>query len=145
MEKKQCLFLKQHQALWFGVNSNVGEIVFLFCLFCPNCVHIYIFALKMILTKLDHSVVYVITSAWWFLWQCFRKMDRLLFYLGDGVQWSWSVHEVIAPQCACILCYADVLSSPPYLPRLHQHVCSVSISFIFQSAIPFPKKVGRAK
>lgn len=25
--------------------------MFIFCLFCPNCVHIYIFALKLILTK----------------------------------------------------------------------------------------------
>lgn len=145
-EKKQCLFLKQHQALWFGVNSNVGEIVFLFCLFCPNCVHIYIFALKMILTKLDHSVVYVITSAWWFLWQCFRKMDRLLILPRRWrtvvliCAWSYASSSVCLHPllCRCII----LTPIPTYTPS----ACLLCFYFFHLSKCnPFSKKGGKSQ
>lgn len=75
-----------------------------------------------------------------------EKWTVCSFYFGQSVQCSWSVHEVmLAPQCACILYYGALLSSPSCLSKLHQHVGSASISFMFLNATPFPKKLRKVK
>lgn len=129
MTKVQCFHSPQFTAHYTkgAIASICFEYhVFIWCFF-PKLCHHFLYTngsnrhhqkCGYFLWSWIFSVIYFITSAWEFMWQCFKKIGGLLsFYFGQSVQWSWSVHEArLAPQCKPPLCRCIIHTHHHLLP-----------------------------